>query len=567
MATDEQEQIPQMKPEISFLFELVRDVVAGKIRIPDFQRQFVWRRDQMTDLLDSIRKQFPIGSLLVWDTEIPLKSKEWVGPVRVASSAAKVSTGHVLDGQQRLTTLVGSLWKPEIQDEKPDEQDPARWRIWFNADKNEFEHIDDMQKKCPYHFPVDAMINTISFLEECTRMLKEGGDSGRAYVKNAESMMRLFQAYKVPVIRISNTELNKAVEIFSRLNNRGQAITPDQMISALTYSEDPPGAQAFNLATGIDRLIDCAEERFFGNIDRTVILRAFLAVMGQPVYKTDWTRMDPTKRTELAGRLRESVAKTEWGLQAALEFLGEMGIRTARLLPYVLQLVVLTAFFCRRPDPTDQQRRFLRRWIWVSSFTGYFASGNPSKVESLIKEFYENIALQDSPSYLNNLNLQEASQPFPKTFDMRSARVRSFLNVLLELRPMDEHGEEIDTPWKKIFDHGSNAMGRIFATVHDKKLDASPANRILRPDQSVSRQAKSWLVNLQNMEEFRRDAILKSHGIPSEAYVDLLNNQHEEFLRKRLDHLIKLELIFMQREAVTPPTSLIPAESAIDNDD
>ena len=52
---DNDNTIAEVKPEVSFLFELIREVVAGRVRIPIFQRPYVWRREQMLDLLDSIR--------------------------------------------------------------------------------------------------------------------------------------------------------------------------------------------------------------------------------------------------------------------------------------------------------------------------------------------------------------------------------------------------------------------------------------------------------------------------------------------------------------------------------
>ncbi len=58
---------PEVKPEVSFVYDLLRELTDGRIRIPGFQRPYVWRRDQMLDLLDSVRLQYPIGSLLLWE--------------------------------------------------------------------------------------------------------------------------------------------------------------------------------------------------------------------------------------------------------------------------------------------------------------------------------------------------------------------------------------------------------------------------------------------------------------------------------------------------------------------
>lgn len=59
----------EVAPEVVFLGNLVERIVAGKIRVPRFQRPFVWRQPDLLQLLDSVLQGFPIGSILIWDTE------------------------------------------------------------------------------------------------------------------------------------------------------------------------------------------------------------------------------------------------------------------------------------------------------------------------------------------------------------------------------------------------------------------------------------------------------------------------------------------------------------------
>ena len=63
------------KPEIYRLEELAILVKSGDIKLPRFQRPFVWRRSDMLKLLDSIYKGYPIGSLLLWNSFQRLKSE------------------------------------------------------------------------------------------------------------------------------------------------------------------------------------------------------------------------------------------------------------------------------------------------------------------------------------------------------------------------------------------------------------------------------------------------------------------------------------------------------------
>ena len=76
---------------------------SGHIALPEFQRGYVWNRDQVRSLFDSLYRQHPVGGLLVWATES--KSANHRGDGQLASGVVKL----LLDGQQRMTTLYGVL--------------------------------------------------------------------------------------------------------------------------------------------------------------------------------------------------------------------------------------------------------------------------------------------------------------------------------------------------------------------------------------------------------------------------------------------------------------------------
>lgn len=563
---DQEIPIPEVKPEVTFVYDLIREILAGKMRVPKFQRQFVWKRVQMLDLLGSIRLQYPIGSVLVWETDVSVASSDWVGPIHIPPAIHKPAS-YVLDGQQRLSTLVGVLQKPSPEySSQCDSDDLDRWRVWFNAKNEGFEHIKNDNEIEAWHFPLWKLLDTVEFLSECKRILDSGDPSAVDYVSTIQMLSRTFQSYRLPIIRIKNTGLSQAVEIFARLNSKGQKMSADQMVSALSYSVDQNGKPTFNLADKIDELIGLLDDVGFGEIDRNVVLRSFLAALEEDIYRTDWTRLADVKRTELSKGLPGVILQTGDALELGAKFLHTMGVRTNRLLPYAMQLVVLGAFFLKCPSPTIEQKAFLRRWFWVSSFTCRFASSNPSKDNALVAEFRDEVSQTKSPTSLKNMRLDGAAEPFPATFDMRSARARTLLLVLLSLKPKDKRGEEIPEPWKRISEHGTNSIGYIFATVGNKELASSPANRILRIDLENRSQAKAWLLELKNEPEDIRNKILESHCIPITAFQALLENNAEEFLRQRRDYMIQMEKPFMKNEGVTEPLSQESKLPAIDND-
>ena len=61
------------KPTSMKYDELINSVAVGKMKIPQFQRDFVWTKDKSAELLDSIIKGYPIGTFIIWRTEERLK--------------------------------------------------------------------------------------------------------------------------------------------------------------------------------------------------------------------------------------------------------------------------------------------------------------------------------------------------------------------------------------------------------------------------------------------------------------------------------------------------------------
>ena len=554
--------IAELRPEILFLHELIRDVVAGNIRIPRFQRPFVWRRDQMRDLLDSIRSQYPIGSLLLWEPGQAVASEDWVGPIQTKKTGTS-NAAYVLDGQQRLSTLVGVLQKSAATPANPAELDPARWVIWFNVKEKGFEHHKVTDKSEAWHIPLSCLLDTFAFLTESQRIMTSNHPEAEQFIKEIQELSRTFNTYKMPVIRLKHASLTQAVEIFSRLNSKGQQISSDQMASALNYAE-ADGEPVFDLSEKIDSLIEQLANRNFGSINRTIVLRTLLAAMGQDVYIKDWGRITDAKRAEKPV-LGDVIEPAGVALQQAVDFLHTLGVQTTRLLPYAMQLVALAAFFLKCTKPTGAQLAFLRRWFWASSFTCRFATSNPSQDNQLVIEFRDEVSQNPSPTTLRNMRFDTPAEPFPISFDMRSARARTFLLVLLAQKPQDTNGELIPAPWRQVEKDGPNSIARIFYTVTNKELAPSPANRILQINKTG--QARNWLAPLAaEPDQGKRAAILASHAISPVAFDFLLAGDSENFLLTRRSDLIELERQFMTTENITLPASLEPKAAPIDTE-
>uniref|UniRef100_UPI000ADA2D48 DUF262 domain-containing protein n=1 Tax=Nocardia vaccinii TaxID=1822 RepID=UPI000ADA2D48 len=66
------------------LVELARRIKSGDILLPKFQREFVWNRKQVLELLDSVARDYPIGSVLLWQSREELASDRTIANLEVA---------------------------------------------------------------------------------------------------------------------------------------------------------------------------------------------------------------------------------------------------------------------------------------------------------------------------------------------------------------------------------------------------------------------------------------------------------------------------------------------------
>ena len=81
------------------------EIDTGQIKLPMFQRGFVWEKEQSAKLIDSILKGFPIGTFIFWKTKEELRSYKEVGNHKLPDTPKGDYAQYILDGQQRITSL------------------------------------------------------------------------------------------------------------------------------------------------------------------------------------------------------------------------------------------------------------------------------------------------------------------------------------------------------------------------------------------------------------------------------------------------------------------------------
>ncbi len=130
--------------------KLIDHIDDGIIHIPEFQREFVWNEQKILDLLDSIYKSYPIGSLIFWVTSEDFAYSAPIGDNESESSSIYRSRFFVIDGQQRLKSLYHAAKAQELEMESGTKEID----VVFDLVNEEFILREDIRNRRKSVYPI-----------------------------------------------------------------------------------------------------------------------------------------------------------------------------------------------------------------------------------------------------------------------------------------------------------------------------------------------------------------------------------------------------------------------------
>ncbi|WP_408053683.1 DUF262 domain-containing protein [Streptomyces sp. CMC78] len=524
-------------PEVQFLEEVLEWISRGELRVPKFQRPFLWRPEQMLQLFDSMERGYPVGSLLIWEPSMPLASLDSIGGRSIPPAPEGGKVAYVLDGHQRLSTLFGVLHRLADAPQSTLQED---WMWWVyrpldradSSDGARYRHWKSGEKVPENYLPMRSVLRTLDFLEYA-RQVSDTYSRTEAdrLTKESERIAQRVKNYKVSVVRMQGGTLQQAVEVFSRINSSGQKMRPDQMVSALTYGTTGPETLSDKMEEIQARIANSG----FGEIPIMTIFQTVLALSGEEdVQNPSWEMM----ARKVQGQLLGAVEKTDRTLQEVVDFLkGEASVPLARLVPYNIQIMLLAVFFHFSGQVDDGRRNKLRDWFWITSLAGTFAGANTTQVRKFIEEMKAFAEGRGELSYSS-----ERARAFPERFDLRSARVRAYL--LWDLQTFPER-KNLDGDPIKVVDQLATAHRETYRHIITQSGvpgASSPANRIVMatpPGLSI-RQAFIKLA-----EEGSTD-ILDSHGVSLASVEYLKADDYAGFIVARQHEVAARERAFIE---------------------
>jgi hypothetical protein len=257
---DVRQTIRAPRPEPERISALIQRIDEGDIKLPTFQRPQVWNVSQAIDLLDSVNRGYPVGSLLFWLTSHHLRSERNIGGFALPETPEKYPRNYVLDGQQRLTTLYAVLTRHPSQLEE-------RLRVVYDLELKEF--VEPKETITPKQVPLNILYDIPRFME-FQQALREQGN-GDTLVFEAQHLWETFHEYVIPVVTVPEAPIDKVGIIFERINSRGTRLTIFDLMVAATWIAE--GSEEFDLRENVDTVLEQLNEKEYGGIEDVTVLR------------------------------------------------------------------------------------------------------------------------------------------------------------------------------------------------------------------------------------------------------------------------------------------------------
>ncbi|WP_281635878.1 DUF262 domain-containing protein [Flavobacterium marginilacus] len=543
----------EISTKVRRLSNYLSEFEAGMIQIPPFQRDFVWSNDKKKDLLDSLKNGFPIGSVLFWKPDSSVKNDLIDEEIQMIGGYYLVNTNsefqYILDGFQRLSTLFGCFIDSKKTHLKRDEQIwKTNFDIYYDLKEDKFEYNRKSKNDLAfYQIPLYYFIDGENFFDFSSSLVSLGysDEEKKLFINRYKNFGAKISSYDIPAIELIGGTIKEAVNIFSRLNSRGEIVSDDWKVSALSYNKQ----RNFRFGSEIDKLFEnLTKYNFYTSKNdkkkkRNLVLQSVLSAFDE-----EKAYFDIAKTTEELEKLASEENFIDVSLNAlsnfekTVEFLfNNLLVLNSKFISSQYQLIFIINFFNKVKLPTETQINELKKWFWITSYSNYFTIYNLADIRLAYKKFNGFIQNENTTPIYIAPSIEFKTKGFPKLIDFGSARGTSLALFMVNYSiNQDEilNGESINSKnikgvvEYKLFKNEKATENLVYIVKRDNEL-----NDLIKNSKDLS-----FLLNIQYKGQFKELFITDDMR---EAYNDL---DDERVLELRLKCIVEAEEKFVREE-------------------
>lgn len=368
------------EPQSVTFSSLMSDIESGAIKIPQFQRDFVWSKDKSAKLLDSIVKGYPIGTFILWKTKEELRVVRNIGNLDLRPTPKGDFVQYVIDGQQRLTTLFASLKGLEISREDHID-DFSQFYVDLEADdESDVILMGDLESESH---------RTIRLHDLLYGKLRELAKYPENLQDKIQNIKERIHAYQFAAVLVRDAPIDVATEIFTRLNVGGKPLSVFEIMVAKTFDV----GRNFDLAEKYEELRSDLEGVDYGTVPESVVLQAVAILLVKECRKKDILKLSKHKVIDLWPAVTDAIK------EAVEYFRNTYRIPASALLPYPNLIVPFTYFFHKRSrKPSARQAELLEDFFWRAAIGGRYSQGVENRLAQDCKKL-EKIIAEKVPKY------------------------------------------------------------------------------------------------------------------------------------------------------------------------
>jgi hypothetical protein len=507
---------------------LIIKIAEGEIKVPPLQRSFVWKIDQIIKLLESIYHDYPIGSILLWETNDELPAARDVAGFKIPIKNPEYPHNYVLDGQQRISALYGVFCKNRTRgtQEEGYEINPEIFDMLFSLNNECFVHKND-KKEGEEYLEMKSLLDNIAFHKAIERLSEENK------IKST-NLQSAFLSYEIPQITTKKRSREEVGIIFERINNSGTPLDLFDLLVAWTWTE------GFHLQQKFSEIVDFLVSKNFEGIQKKIVLQCISAIIKESSKSKVIISLSPTDIRDRFDLLFESLKKT-------IDYLStELSVKTIELLPHSHQIVPLCYFFSKVNNPNLQQKKAINEWFWKTSFSERYSASTDSHIDEDIASFKNLIDKNDYDAF-KKLSYSISKEQLKTTkFIRTSAYSRAFIVLSSHKNPKElTNGRKIDvTDALSSFNKGE--YHHIFPKdfLKSKGVDQEKINSLCNfcilpaaSNKLVSNRSPSdYFKNIIPKSEFQE--ILESNIIPIKVSI-YDKNDYDLFLNERSNKIME----------------------------
>lgn len=568
------------------LKELLKELNEGTIQLPDFQRDWVWDDNRIKSLIISLANNYPIGAVMFLETggEITFNYRPFTG-VTICNNNPK---NLVLDGQQRLTSILNAMCLQTAVQTKNEQNKPVKKFYYIKLKEIINEHIDwdiaiesinenklitqnfgkdilldlsSQVKEFQYSYiPINILFNESEYSTWRNNYLQYYQQNDAAnfftylkYIQDFETKVRNnIYNYHLPVITLSkNTPKEAVCQVFENVNTGGVALNIFELVTAMF------AANEFELRKDWAKRKDIFENhklQVLFDITATDFLTTITLYTKYLGYKRDKSNAVLCKKKNvLELSLNNYKNYADIVMNAFIEaakFLNGLCIYSNRDLPYSTQLIPLSATIAALGDSKFHYgdiKAKLEKWFWCGIFGELYGGANETRysldIVGLMDWIINNGPLPNTierayfdPTRLISLQNRN-SAAYKGTIALLMKNAKDFISGS-DINLTYFIDENIDIhhifPKKYCFENSLGLIDDKWNSVINKTPLSAKSNRI------IGGNAPS--IYLSKIEKDMTDTKILNNNLESHfiSVEDIRNNNFDIFFIKRAKCIIKL---------------------------